>query len=422
VDDDLTSRLTLSIALKQQGHTVATAENGRQALAMLRQQAFDLVLLDIVMPELHGHHVLAELKSDAALSEIPVIVISGLELMESVIACIKLGAEDHLSKPYDPVLLEARISASLQKKRFRDRELEYLRQVSRITDAAAALERQRFELGSMDDIRARPDALGALARIFERMAAEVGSREQRLAEDNRVQAAFIDVISHELRSPFASVALSVELLRKYTERGMVDQLPDQIERLNHALTQGRRLIDTILSFARHTSGSAALNVERADFAQLVRKVAAPLEREAAEAGLRLEYDLNPALPAVLLDRVRMGEAVFHLVQNAVKFTPAGGTVVLRSQAADDYVLFEVIDNGVGIPADELPMVWEAFSQRSDRLRRGVEGLGLGLALVKATVQAHRGNVMAESQPGRGSSFGFALPVADLAACQPERVH
>lgn len=129
VDDNRMNRLKLSRGLEQQSHTVALAENGQQALEMIRAQSFDVVLLDIVMPEMDGYQVLERMKRDSALRDIPVIVISALDEMESVIRCIQMGAEDYLPKPFDPVLLEARIGACLEKKRLRDQEQAYLKQL-----------------------------------------------------------------------------------------------------------------------------------------------------------------------------------------------------------------------------------------------------------------------------------------------------
>jgi PleD family two-component response regulator len=128
VDDNRMNRLKLSHSLKQQGHTVALAENGRQALQMLQEQPFDVVLLDIIMPEMDGYEVLAQMKADAGLRNIPVIVISALDELDSVVRCIEMGAEDYLPKQFNPVFLKARLDASLRRKKLRDLEQAYLRQ------------------------------------------------------------------------------------------------------------------------------------------------------------------------------------------------------------------------------------------------------------------------------------------------------
>lgn len=129
VDDYRTNRLKLTLGLKQQGHKVAEAESGAQALDMLRNEPFDLVLLDILMPEMDGYEVLRQMKKDTALRDIPVIVISAQDDNESVVMGIKLGAADYLPKSFDPVLLKARIDACLEKKRLRDHEQAFVREI-----------------------------------------------------------------------------------------------------------------------------------------------------------------------------------------------------------------------------------------------------------------------------------------------------
>ena len=180
VDDERLNRMLLRRALEAEGHSVVEAENGRLALDALATEAVDVVLLDIVMPELDGYGTLAAIKADANVAHIPVIVISGVDDIASVVRCIEMGATDYLPKPFQPAILRARLEASLSAKRLRDLELEYLEQVSKVTSAAAALEDGTFDAGSLGDVQGRSDALGILARRFGTMAAEVRAREERL--------------------------------------------------------------------------------------------------------------------------------------------------------------------------------------------------------------------------------------------------
>ena len=128
-DDFEANRRTLARNLKMQGHSVTTAENGRQALALLREHEFDLVLLDIMMPEMDGYQVLEHIRADPELRHIPVVVISAVEDMSSIVRCIELGAADYLFKPFDQLLLNARVSAGLENKRLRDQEQALLQQI-----------------------------------------------------------------------------------------------------------------------------------------------------------------------------------------------------------------------------------------------------------------------------------------------------
>ncbi|MDJ0518729.1 MAG: adenylate/guanylate cyclase domain-containing protein [Trichodesmium sp. MO_231.B1] len=130
VDDNQVNRDLLARRVTRHGHVVSSANNGFQALEMMRSQAFDLVLLDIMMPEMNGYQVLETLKADPALRYIPVIMISAVDDIDSIVRCIELGAEDYLSKPFNPVLLKARINACLEKKRLRDQEQAYLKRLA----------------------------------------------------------------------------------------------------------------------------------------------------------------------------------------------------------------------------------------------------------------------------------------------------
>lgn len=185
VDDERLNRMILRRALEDEGHTVSEAENGRQALVNLAGATFDVVLLDIVMPELDGYATLEAIKADPALRHLPVIIISGVEEIASVVRCIEAGATDYLPKPFQPAILRARIEASLAGKRLRDLELEYLEQVSRVTGVAAGLEAGDAHLDELATVAARTDALGVLARRFMSMAREVQAREDRLREQVR---------------------------------------------------------------------------------------------------------------------------------------------------------------------------------------------------------------------------------------------
>jgi CheY-like chemotaxis protein len=185
VDDDPINRMLLSRGLERQGHRVATTEDGRQALALLRAEPFDVVLLDVLMPELDGYETLAQIECDEKLRHVPVIMVSALEDMESVVRCIEMGAADYLPKPFDPVLLSARINGCLTKKRLHDLELEYMEQVGYVVEAATAVETATFAPESLDAVAARDDALGQLARVFRRMAREVITRERALKQEVR---------------------------------------------------------------------------------------------------------------------------------------------------------------------------------------------------------------------------------------------
>jgi len=180
VDDNSMNRIMLSRYITKLGYQARLCENGRQALDKLQGEPFDLVLLDVKMPEMDGYQVLEQLKADPRLRDIPVIMISAVDELESVVKCIELGAHDYLPKPFNPVLLRARLNACLERKRLRDQEVDYLQQVGRVTAAAAAIKANTFQPESLDDVARRSDELGQLAQVFQEMSRQVYAREQQL--------------------------------------------------------------------------------------------------------------------------------------------------------------------------------------------------------------------------------------------------
>jgi two-component system cell cycle response regulator len=192
VDDDALSRRLLRRAAEGEGYEVEEAQDGARALKLLAADPnVDVVLLDVEMPELDGEATLSRIKGDDALHHLPVIMVSGVEDLETVVRCIEAGATDYLPKPFDPAILRARLKTSLAEKRLRDLEREYLEQVGHVISAAVALEADEYDPAALTTVAAREDALGQLARTFERMASEVRAREERLRE--RVRELTIEI-------------------------------------------------------------------------------------------------------------------------------------------------------------------------------------------------------------------------------------
>jgi len=167
VDDNKVNRLLLGRSLEQQGHTVEMAENGAQALEMMRAKPFDLVLMDIEMPVMTGYQVLEKVATDLQLRDIPIIITSALEEIDSVVRCIEMGAEDYLTKPVNPALLKARLGASLEKKRLRDQQRELIKKFA-TSEVATDLETSGFSLrGKFVDATAMFSDIRAFTSIAE---------------------------------------------------------------------------------------------------------------------------------------------------------------------------------------------------------------------------------------------------------------
>ncbi|NLE75679.1 MAG: cell wall metabolism sensor histidine kinase WalK [Chloroflexi bacterium] len=234
---------------------------------------------------------------------------------------------------------------------------------------------------------------------------------QDLTEIHRLQTVrqdFVSNVSHELRTPLAALKALVETLRDSAldDPPAASRFLGRMETELDALTQ---LVQEFLELARIESGRARLQVAPATVTDAVAAPAERLRPQAERAGLYLTLDLPAALPLTKVDLPRVQQVVTNLVHNAIKFTPTGGSVHIWAREAAGFVEVAVRDSGIGVPADDLPRIFERF-YKADRARSG-GGTGLGLAIAKHIVQAHGGRIWAESVEGQGSTFFFTLPTA-----------
>ncbi|HEY0141802.1 MAG TPA: response regulator [Thermoanaerobaculia bacterium] len=358
VDDDAANRDVLSRRLQQQGHAVTTASSGRDALAELSAAAYDVVLLDIMMPDMDGYEVLRLIKADERLQHIPVIMISALSEVQSVVRCIDAGAEDYLAKPFDPVMLRARVGASLEKKRARDRETALYAQLQENYKRLQELEKLR------DDMR--------------------------------------NMIVHDLRTPLTSLIVGVEMLEKHGELNA-----SQREMMTIATTGGKTLlgmINDLLDVEKMESGADTLHYEELSPGTLVAGALAQVASLAELQGTALVTDLPPGLPLFPGDANKLSRTIVNLVANAIKFT-GPGTVTISVSQQPESLRFAVRDTGPGIPAEAFGRIFEKFGQLDARTKVGT---GLGLAFCKLAVEAHGGSIHVESTPGEGSTFSFTI--------------
>ena len=231
---------------------------------------------------------------------------------------------------------------------------------------------------------------------------------QQLLELDKLKSSFLGVITHELRSPFVNITFSLQLIERHGMDHLLPEQREQFRELNSGVQTAKVMIENLVKFATFLSKQGELRLTSVKLSSMVENGLMPLKFQAERKGVTLAVNIPNDLPFVRGDEERLAEVVYHLAQNAIKFSDKGGTISVRGWVQGNMAHVEVKDSGSGVPADKLSTLWENFSQMSDPLQRGVEGLGLGLSLVKYVVHAHSGEVWAESQEGVGSTFGFRL--------------
>ena len=365
VDDNEFNRDVLARRLVRQGYQVVMVPNGREALAIMHTHAFDLVLLDIMMPEMDGYQVLSELKADESLRNIPVIMISALSELDSVVRCIELGADDYLAKPFEPTLLKARVKSSLERKRAHDREKYLYNQLHENYARLQQLEKQRDDLTRM--------------------------------------------IVHDLRTPLSSIIAGLHTIDVVGELN-----DDQREMVDIAMSGGETLlgmINTLLDVEKLESGSMHLDYTAVSPTHLVTTAIGQISSLAAEKQLNIVPIVQPDLSPIHCDNNKIIRTMVNLIGNAIKFTPFGGTVTIGIRHDEDntHALISVTDTGEGIPPDAFELIFQKFGQVASRKGGRTMSTGLGLTFCKLAVEAHGGKIWVESTPGHGSTFTFNIP-------------
>lgn len=453
VDDNRMNRLKLSHSLEQQGYTVALAENGRQALQMLLEEPFDVVLLDIIMPEMDGYEVLAHLKADAGLRNIPVIVISALDELDSAVRCIEMGAEDYLPKPFNPVFLKARLDASLRRKKLRDLEQAYLRQevmlrqseklatlgklsagmAHELNNPAAATQRgvaqirTAFEehLGAhltLDGTNLSSSQATILQGLFRVIltckdristldAITQSDREAELEqwlEDNGAERAW-ELAPALVTMGYGSDELS-DLVANFTPK----QVPAVLTWLVTGFTifnildevsEGAQRISEIVKALKTYTYLDQAPVQNVDLHDGLENTLVML-RGRLKQGVTVQRQYAPDLPAIEAYGSELNQVWTNIIDNAIAAMNGQGEITLHTRREGNWVVVELTDNGPGIPKEIQAHIFDPFFTT----KPPGEGTGLGLNIShNIIVQKHKGEMSVTSQPGK-TCFQIKLPL------------
>jgi signal transduction histidine kinase len=237
------------------------------------------------------------------------------------------------------------------------------------------------------------------------MTARVVRREVELGQ---MQNEFIAAVSHEFKSPITSIRLLMERITS----GRLHSATDYHAAINRETDRLERLVNRLLEAQQIQAGRRQYSFAPASLRTIIETAAEQLHPQAEAKGVRLETQIAEEIPELSLDQSALTDALENLLDNAIKYSPAGTRVTVTAQAVDHSVLVEVCDEGIGIEPGDLPRVFDRFYRARHGDQHSVKGTGLGLALVKAAIEAHGGTVEVESRPGEGSRFSLKLPIKE----------
>jgi signal transduction histidine kinase len=396
VDDNASNLLAIEAALAELGDSVQSARSGVEALRMLLERDFALILLDVKMPTMDGLETARLIRARKRSRHTPIIFMTAYGRDDAEVhAAYALGAVDFLFKPMLPEVLRAKAAVFVE---LQARTAEVARQAEEIR------EHQRREHER------------SLSEERHRWEAEALRREmQQLAEADRQKDRFLSVLSHELRTPLASITTGLELMRLKLGAGThgaddsVLHTRDVMERQARHLA---RMVDDLLDLARIASGDVGLRKEVVPLSMVVDDALSATRALFEDNEHTLETDLPDGKVELFGDSGRLVQVLVNLLNNAARCTPARGVISLQASPDGTWVEIRVIDNGRGLESDELPHVFEEF--RQETMHAG--GVGLELSVVRQLVTMHGGVVAAKSAgPGMGSCFTVRLPMVAVAS-------
>lgn len=366
VDDSPDTAEALVRHLLLEGYDASAINDPQEALQALMASPPDLILLDVMMPRISGLDVLRELRAHPPTAEIPVIMLTALGETHDMVKGFELGATDYMVKPPELEVLIARVRTHIHLKQLRD-------------------QRQRDLI--------------------------------ELRELNALKDKFLQIAAHDLRGPLGNILMGLELLTMVVGE-KAPEMASVVQTMRSAAETMRMLVNDFLDLQAIRAGKIELDVGKVALNTLVENVLAQ-HRPAAEAKrISLRAQLDPALPHTQADPDRIAQVVANFISNAIKFSPPGAAVGVRTLVREGRIVVEVADTGPGIPEDEMPQLFQEFARLSNRPTGGEQSTGFGLAIARQLIELHGGQIGAKSKVGQGSLFWFALPVKAAVSEQP----
>jgi signal transduction histidine kinase len=368
VDDDDMLRAIMRAELEEDGYTVIEAADGKEAAEICTGQVPDLLIVDVVMPRMNGFELCQMLRSRPATAFVPILMATGLDDGASIARAYDVGATDFIAKPLAWVVLIHRVRYMLRAGR-----------------AIAALRENQDHL------------LQAIE------AAETA---------NRSKTDFLANMSHELRTPLNAIIGFSEIIREARFGPISEKYLEYIVHIGESGAHLLSIINDILDYSKAEVKRLVLAEDELDVAGVVVLAAGVVEGMARKAEIDYRVVIEDGLPPFLGDAVKLRQILINLLGNAIKFTPAGGTISLDvGRDGEGCLYFTVNDTGIGIPPDKMAIAFAPFGQIDSSLARSSGGTGLGLPLSSALVELHGGTLTLTSEIGKGTEARASFPAS-----------
>ena len=400
VDDEPKNLTVLETVLDDPAYRLVRAGSGEEALLALMADEFAVLVLDVRMPDMTGFELAHMVKERRKTAQIPIIFLTAYYNEDQhILEGYTSGAVDYLHKPVNPAVLRSKVAV------FAELHRKNLALIHANEALVGEISERRLAESRLNELNATLDR-----RVTERTEAFQMS-EARLRDANRRKDEFLATLAHELRNPLAPVRNAVHILRLKGPMTPESQWASEI--IDRQIQTMTHLIDDLMDAARINQGRIELRLERIELGRVLRDAMDACEPYVTECAHRLAVEKDIAEIWVYVDPIRLAQAFTNLLHNAAKYMDRGGLIEVGVRQGQGDVFITIKDSGIGIAEDQLPHIFEMFSQIDSALERSRGGLGIGLTLTQRLVELHGGSVTARSSGlGHGSAFEIRLPVAD----------
>ena len=439
VEDSLPLAERICRLLEGAGYQVDLAADGREGLLRVQSEPPDLIISDLTMPEMDGYAFCQAIKSAEATKRIPFVLLDERNRPEDILWALERGADNFITKPFEGDVILERVRRIFEHLEFRQKgylEMEVTVRVGGRDICITADKQQVIELlfATFEDLARANDALLEHESELDAKARELEEANQQLRAASRHKSEFLANMSHELRTPLNSILGFSELLQSRTFGPLTEKQDRYVANIATGGQELLGLITDLLDLASVEAGRMELHIAPVNLREAVEAALHEIRPKAEAKGLSLELVVVKALPPVPADPIRLNQILQKLLSNAVKFNPAGGqvTVTVRVGSRGDgrgsseglpsdpkpyalypgeFVEIAVADKGIGIKAEDLPMLFQTLTQLEPTFAKRYQGAGLGLSLTRRLVELHGGRIWAESPgEGQGSTFKVQLPL------------
>ncbi|MBM7872045.1 signal transduction histidine kinase [Clostridium pascui] len=389
VDDTLVNLKLLSDLLSEHGYQVRPVSSGVRALKSVLIEKPDLIILDVIMPEMDGYEVCRQLKLNEHSRDIPVIFISALDDAANKVIGFKAGGVDYITKPFQKEEVLIRVETHLS--------------VSRLQQQLQARNVQLEE-----EIAQRKRAEEELLKAHEEKR-----RLDVLMEHDRVRTEFFANISHELRTPINVVFSSLQLYESNLKGCLARNISSNCHKYINTMKQNcyrlLRLTNNLIDITKIDVGYFEIYKTNNNIINLIENITLSVADYIESKGLSIIFDTDIEEKIIACDPDKIERIILNLLSNAVKFTEPGGEIMVSIENGIQNICIKVKDTGRGIPEEKLNLIFERFVQVDRSLTRDHEGSGIGLSIVNALVELHGGTIYANSQIGHGTEIIIYLP-------------